>query len=79
MWTPQGFGARIVPSGSKVHIRANGKSRRLTVGRHGLISAEQARHKAAQVIGDINAGTKPMLDNGTSSAGAAPTLADVAE
>ena len=38
---------------AKVYTRADGKSRRLTVGRHGLISAEQARHKAVQVIDDI--------------------------
>ena len=54
-------------------------SRRLTVGRYGLLSAEQARHKAAQVIDDINAGSKPVLDSGASSASAAPTVADVAE
>ena len=69
----------MYPSGSGVYTRADGKSRRLTAGRHGLISAEQVRHKAVHVIDDINAGSKPVLDNGASSAGAVPTVADVAE
>jgi len=78
----QGFGVRVYPSGSKVYLvqtRAGGKSRRLTVGRHGLISAEQARRKAAQVIADIKAGNEPVLDNGASKDTAGPTVAEVAE
>ena len=78
----QGFGVRVYPSGSKVYLvqtRAGGKSRRLTVGRHGLITAEQARRKAAQVIADIKAGNEPVLDNGASKADAGPTVAEVAE
>ena len=69
----------MYPSGSRIYTRADGKSRRLTVGRHGLISAEQARHKAAQVIDEIRAGSRPVLDNGASSPDAVPTVADVAE
>ena len=78
----QGFGVRVYPSGSKVYLvqtRTNGKSRRLTVGRHGLITAEQARRKAAQVIAAIKAGNEPALDNGASKADAGPTVAEVAE
>ena len=57
-----GFGVRVYPSGSKVYLvqtRAGGKSRRMTVGRHGLISAERARLKAARLIADIKAGNEP--------------------
>ena len=78
----QGFGVRVYPSGSKVYLvqtRADGKSRRLTVGRHGLISAEQARRKAAQVIADIKAGNDPVLANGASRSDAGATVAEVAE
>ena len=47
-----GFGVRVYPSGSKVYIaqtRAKGESRRVTVGRHGVITAEQARQRAALI------------------------------
>ncbi|MXZ28765.1 MAG: tyrosine-type recombinase/integrase [Gammaproteobacteria bacterium] len=77
-----GFGVRVYPSGSKVYLvqtRAGGQSRRLTVGRHGLITAEQARRKAAQIIADIKAGNEPVLHNGASTADAGPTVAEVAE
>lgn len=78
----QGFGVRVYPSGSKVYLvqtRADGKSRRLTVGLHGLISAELARRKAAQVIANIKAGNEPVLDNGASRTDAGPTVAEVTE
>ncbi len=77
-----GFGVRVYPSGSKIYLvqtRAGGKSRRLTVGRHGLISAEQARRKAAQIIAEIKAGNEPVLVNGASRRDAGPTVAKVAE
>lgn len=77
-----GFGVRVYPSGSKVYLvqtRAGGKSRRLTVGRHGLITADQARRKAARIIADIKAGNEPVLHNGASTADAGPTVAEVSE
>ena len=54
-----GFGVRVYPSGSKVYVvqtRANGKSKRITLGRHGVISADQARRKAAEIIARIKSG-----------------------
>ena len=78
----QGFGVRVYPSGSKVYLvqtRKGGKSRRLTVARHGLITADKARDKAARIIADIKAGREPVLDEGTSPADAGPTVAEVAE
>ncbi len=77
-----GFGVRVYPSGSKVYLaqtRADGKSRRVTLGRHGLISADQARRKAAQLIADIKAGNEPGLGNGAARRAAGPTVAEVAE
>ena len=62
-----GFGIRVYPSGSKAYLvqtRKDGKSRRLTVGRHGLISADQARTEAARIIADIKAGREPLPANG---------------
>ena len=57
-----GFGVRVYPSGAKVYVaqcRAEGKSRRITLGRHGVISADQARRKAALVIARIKGGEAP--------------------
>ncbi|MCY4589651.1 MAG: Arm DNA-binding domain-containing protein, partial [Alphaproteobacteria bacterium] len=37
-----GFGVRVYPTGSKVYVvqaRLKGRSRRITLGRHGVISA----------------------------------------
>ena len=51
-----GFGVRVYPSGAKVYlvqVRVGGKTRRVTIGRHGLISAEDARLKAAELISRI--------------------------
>ena len=75
-----GFGVRIYPSGTKVYLvqtRSGGKSRRVTIGRHGVLSAEQARRKAAQVIASIKAGEEPARPQSPPDAG--PTIAEVAE
>ena len=75
-----GFGVRVYPSGAKVYVvqtRSGGKSRRVTIGRHGVLSAEQARRKAAQFIASIKAGEEPTRAG--SSANAGPTMAEVAE
>ena len=57
-----GFGVRGYPSGSKVYVvqtRTSGKSKRVTLGRHGVISADQARRKAALTIARIKGGEPP--------------------
>ena len=77
-----GFGVRVYPSGSKVYLvqtRAGGKSRRVTIGRHGLVSAEQARRKAAVVIASIKAGEEPGRNGVVSPSATGPTLAEVAD
>ena len=75
-----GFGVRVYPSGSKVYLvqtRAGGKSRRVTIGRHGLLTPEQARRKAAMLIAGIKAGEEPSRKGHASAGG--PTLAEVGE
>ena len=73
-----GFGVRVYSSGRKYYVvqtRAGGAAaKRVTVGRHGVISAEEARRRAALVIARIKAGEEPMarrLANG-------PTVAALA-
>ena len=73
-----GFGIRVYPSGAKVYVvqsRAFGRSTRVTVGRHGELSAEQARREAAHIITRIKAGEPPALPEPA----AAPTVRDLAE
>ena len=76
-----GFGVRVYPSGTKVYIvqsRARGTSKRIAVGRHGVISADRARRKAAMLIARIKAGEDP--DPVPSAAPASePTVADLVE
>ena len=58
-----GFGVRVYPSGSKVYVaqtRAKGKSKRVTIGRHGVLTAEQARQRAALIIARVKSGEDPV-------------------
>ena len=57
-----GFGVRVYPSGAKVYVvqtRHRGRSRRATLGRHGVITADQARRAAALAIARIKTGRGP--------------------
>ncbi len=60
----RGFGVRVYPSGGKVYIvqgRSGGKSKRYTIGRHGVVTAEEARSKAVMTVAAIKAGEEPQL------------------
>lgn len=75
-----GFGVRVYPSGSKVYVvqtRANGRSKRIAVGRHGVISANEARRRAAGIIASIKAGREPDVPGAAPAEG--PTVAEFAE
>ena len=57
-----GFGVRVYPTGAKHYIvqtRARGSAKRLTVGRHGVITPEEGRRRAALIIARIKAGEEP--------------------
>ena len=57
--TLSGFGVRVYATGSKVYVvqtRSGGRSKRVTIGRHGVIAAEQARRRAALIIARIKSG-----------------------
>ena len=72
-----GFGIRVYPSGAKVYVvqtRVSGKSRRMTIGRHGKISPDQARKEAVRLITDIRAGTPLSPEESVE-----PTVDDLAE
>ena len=76
-----GFGVRVYPTGGKVYIaQARGPEgpKRLTVGRHGVLGAEQARRRAAGIIARIKAGESPVAEPAAASA-SGPTVAEVAK
>ena len=73
-----GFGLRVYPSGAKVYVvqtRCAGRSKRVTVGRHGDVSPDQARKEAARIIARIKGGETPI----PVAPKAAPTMAELAE
>lgn len=61
----KGFGVRIMASGARAFIlekRVEGKVRRMTLGRYGELTCEQARKQAVKVLGQIAMGTNPIAD-----------------
>ena len=74
-----GFGVRVYPSGAKVYvvqIRREGRSKRVTVGRHGVISALQARRRAALMIARLKAGEDPVPPRAAPAAERPVTVAE---
>jgi integrase len=54
-----GFGVRVYPSGVKtylLHIRYKGQQHKLRLGRHGVVTAEQARYDARLRLADLQRG-----------------------
>lgn len=57
-----GFGVRIFPSGKRsylVQYRTAGRSRRVTIGLHGRLTAEEARKEAMSLLGQVAKGGDP--------------------
>ena len=77
-----GFGVRVHPSGSKVymvHKRSGGKSRRVTIGRHGVWSLDAARREAGGILASLKKG-KTLSRPGTETVSTnGPTIAELAE
>ena len=60
-----GFGLRVTSGGAKSFIvekRINGKVKRLTIGKYGLLTVEKARIKAMELLGDITLGKDPVAE-----------------
>ncbi len=78
-----GFGVRAYPSGSKYYIvqaREKGKPpKRVTVGRHGVLTADEARWRAARIITQIKAGEDPLPEPELSRDVNSPTVREIAE
>ena len=78
-----GFGIRVYPGGGKVYIaqarEPDRTIRRVTVGRHDVLNADQARQRAALVIARIRAGEDPVPLPLAARFNGGPTVADLAE
>lgn len=75
-----GFGVRVYRSGRTTYVaQARGPhgSRRITLGRHGELSADQARKRAAVAVRRIKAGRDPIEP--AAEPAPDPTVADLAE
>ena len=76
-----GFGVRVYPTGGKVYIaQARGPEgpKRVTVGRHGVLNADEARRRAALIVTRIKAGEDPVALPLAARARGGPTVADLA-
>jgi hypothetical protein len=65
-----GFGVKVTPAGSRVYLvqyrmgGRKGRTRRITIGRHGAITAEAAREAATRIKDTLNSGRDPAADFG---------------
>lgn len=58
----RGFGVRVFPSGRKSYIvqyRVGRRTRRFTIGQHGVLTAEEARTEARKLLGAVAKGEDP--------------------
>jgi hypothetical protein len=71
-----GFGVKVTPAGSRVYLvqyrmgGRKGRTRRITIGRHGSITAESARETAIRIKNTINSGRDPANEFGLRAAAA---------
>ncbi len=75
-----GFGCRVSPDGKKtflVDFTVNARRRRMTLGRHGVITVDQARKLARDALANASTGKDPM--SGRDEARSDITLAELCD
>ena len=75
-----GFGVRVLASGVKtfqVQYKSGGRTRRKSLGRHGALTADEARREAQKILGEVAKGDDPI--ERIAEARRAPTMAGLAE
>jgi integrase len=79
----RGFGLKVTSAGNKVYVlqyRNGGRgtpTKRITIGRHGPLTPEQARQEAARILGAIAHGNDPAALRAAEKS--APTVAALSE
>ena len=76
-----GFGVRVYAGGAKVYVaQARGPDgpKRVTVGRHGVIGAEEARRRASLIVARIRAGEEPVPEPLAAKLANGPKVAQLA-
>ena len=69
-----GFGLKVTPAGRKVYLvqyrlgGRKGRTRRVTIGRHGELTPTEARAEAKRLLGEIAAGRDPASDRDNTKA-----------
>ncbi len=74
------FGLRVRSSGTKTYVvqyRAKGRTRHLTVGRHGVLTPDQARRAALKLLAEVERGGDPSRER--AAARRASTVAELCE
>ena len=82
VWDGQvvGFGVRVMPSGTKtfqVQYRKGRRTRRSSLGRFGVVTVDQARDHAREMLGQVAGGFDPVEEIALTRL--APTVADLCE
>ncbi|NOC85621.1 site-specific integrase [Ruegeria sp. HKCCD6428] len=82
VWDSQiaGFGVRVMPSGAKTYqaqYRKGGRTRRVSIGRHGKITVDEARKLAKELMGQVAKGENPAEE--IAQHRRAPTVAALCE
>ena len=75
-----GFGLRIFESGKRSYLiqyKAAGRTRRVTIGPHGPITADQARKRALMLLAEVKSGGNPAEERASDRKAA--TVAQLAE
>lgn len=75
-----GFGCKVTPAARRVYLLQTyvaGRLRRITIGAHGTLTAEQARQQAQRLLAEIACGKDPA--QARSDARSAPTVDELAD
>jgi len=77
----RGFGVRVKPTGSKTYFvqyrNADGRTRRLVIGKHGILATDEARDLGRQKLAEVCKGDDPSAERRAARAGM--TIADICD